>query len=298
MISQELATVVFGLASALSWGAGDFSGGLATKRAPVFTVLAIGHGFGLLLLIGVALLWGEVFPVVADLAWGFAAGLSGAIGLAALYQALAIGRMGLVAPVSSVIGAALPVLFNALTEGLPAGLTLAGFGLALLGIWLVAGVGGAAGGRAGLGLAVLAGCGFGVLFILLDRVSEGAVFWPLAAARFGSFALVMLIIFMRRSYQNREPTTESQSTAPSSQLLALGSPALIPVLLAGALDVAGNVFFVLSSQSGRLDIAAILSSMYPASTVLLAALLLGERVTRPQLAGIGAVLTAIVLITR
>jgi uncharacterized membrane protein len=298
MIGQDIAAVVFGLASALAWGAGDFSGGLATKRAPVFTVLAIGHGFGLLMLIGVALLWGESFPAIADLAWGLAAGLSGVIGLSSLYQALAIGRMGLVAPVSSVLAAALPVLFGTLIEGRPGALTLAGFGLALLGIWLVAGVGGAAGGRAGLGLAVLAGCGFGVLFILLDRVSEGAVFWPLVAARCGSFALVMLIVVMRRSYQNQEPRTENHSAILGSQFSILGSQVLLPVLLAGALDVAGNVFFVLATQSGRLDIAAILSSMYPASTVILAALLLGERVTRPQLAGIGAVLTAIVLITR
>jgi drug/metabolite transporter (DMT)-like permease len=302
MIGQDIAAVVFGLASALSWGAGDFSGGLATKRAPVFTVLAIGHGFGLLLLVGVALLWGESLPATSDLAWGLAAGLSGAIGLAALYQALAIGRMGLVAPVSSVLTAALPVLFGALLEGLPGALTLAGFGLALLGIWLVAGIGGAASGRAGLGLAVLAGCGFGVLFILLDRVSEGAVFWPLVAARCGSFVLVMLIIFIRRSYQNHGPprgySNENQPSAPGSRLLALSSSVLLAVLLAGALDVAGNVFFVLATQSGRLDIAAIFSSMYPATTVLLAALLLGERVTRPQVFGIGAVLTAIVLITR
>jgi drug/metabolite transporter (DMT)-like permease len=298
VIGQDIAAVVFGLTSALAWGAGDFSGGLATKRAPVFTVLAIGHGFGLLLLIGVALLWSEAFPGTTDLAWGLAAGLSGAIGLASLYQALAIGRMGLVAPVSSVVGAALPVLFGALIEGLPGALTIAGFGLALLGIWLVAGVGGATGGRAGLGLAVLAGCGFGVLFILLDRVSEGAVFWPLAAARCGSFALVLLILFIRRGFHNQEPRTENQPSAPSSRFSVLGSPVLIAMLLAGALDVAGNVFFVLATQSGRLDIAAIFSSMYPAATVLLAALLLGERVSRPQLAGIGAVLAAVVLITR
>jgi drug/metabolite transporter (DMT)-like permease len=298
MIGQDIAAIVFGLVSALSWGAGDFSGGLATKRAPVFIVLTIGHGFGLLLLIGVALVWGESVPAVVDLAWGLSAGLSGAVGLAALYRALAIGRMGLVAPVSSVIGAALPVLFSALLEGLPGALTLAGFGLALLGIWLVAGVGGAAGGRAGLRLALLAGCGFGVLFILLDRVAEGAVFWPLAAARCGSFALVTLILLIRRTYQNQEPRTENHPTVLGARFSVLSSPVLIPVLLAGALDVAGNVFFVLAAQSGRLDIAAILSSMYPAATVLLAALLLSERVTRPQLAGIGAVLAAIMLITR
>src|SRR5262245_30181797 len=298
MIGSQVAAVIFGLASALSWGAGDFSGGLATKRVPVFVVLAIGHGFGLLLLIVVALLWREAFPAIADLAWGFAAGLSGAIGLAALYQALAIGRMGLVAPVSSVIGVALPVLFGALTEGLPGALTLAGFGLALVGIWLVVGVGGTTTGRAGLGLAVLAGLGFGVLFVLLDRTSKGAVFWPLAAARCGSFVLVLLIIFVRRVYRSQELKADNPTAELESPLATRDLRALLPVLLAGALDVAGNVFFLLSAQSGRLDIAAILSSMYPASTVLFAALLLGERVTRPQLAGIGAVLAAIALITR
>jgi drug/metabolite transporter (DMT)-like permease len=280
VIGQDIAAVAFGLASALSWGAGDFSGGLATKRTPVLTVLAIGHFVGLLLLIGLALLWGEALPANADLAWGLAAGMAGVVGIAALYRALAIGRMGLVAPVSAVITAALPTLFGMITEGLPSALTLGGFGLALLGVWLVAGAGGAEGGRAGLGLALLAGCGFGVFFVLVDRAGASAVFWPLAAARCGSLVLVLPFALARR-----------QLARPELRLLAT-------VLLAGALDVAGNAFFVLATQSGRLDIAAILSSMYPASTVLLAALLLGERITRPQVAGIGAVLAAIVLIAR
>jgi drug/metabolite transporter (DMT)-like permease len=244
------------------------------------TVLAIGHFVGLLLLIGLALLWGEALPANADLAWGLAAGMAGVVGIAALYRALAIGRMGLVAPVSAVITAALPTLFGMITEGLPSALTLGGFGLALLGVWLVAGAGGAEGGRAGLGLALLAGCGFGVFFVLVDRAGASAVFWPLAAARCGSLVLVLPFALARR-----------QLARPELRLLAT-------VLLAGALDVAGNAFFVLATQSGRLDIAAILSSMYPASTVLLAALLLGERITRPQVAGIGAVLAAIVLIAR
>src|SRR5215212_2261349 len=130
---------MFGLASALSWGAGDFSGGVAAKRAPVFGVLAIGHAAGLLLLIGLALLWGEPLPSAADLGWGLVAGLAGAVGLASLYRALAIGQMGIVAPLSAVLTAALPALFGVLTEGLPGALKLVGFVLALLGIWLVAG---------------------------------------------------------------------------------------------------------------------------------------------------------------
>lgn len=278
MLGGEFAAVTFGLASALTWGAGDFSGGLATKRAPVFGVLAIGHGFGLLLLIGLALLWGEAMPAATDIAWGLAAGLCGMVGLAALYRALAVGRMGIVAPVSAVLTAAIPALFGVATEGLPGVPALLGFGLALLGVWLLAGAGTAAGGRSGLGLALLAGCGFGSFFILLDRAGANAVFWPLAAARCGSLVVVLPIALAQ---------CQLGQFVPRSLGLAL---------LAGLLDVAGNAFFVLATQAGRLDIAAILSSMYPASTVLLASLLLRERVTRAQMAGVVVVLVSIALI--
>src|SRR3954447_9261485 len=156
MLGGNLTAVVFGLASALCWGAGDFSGGLATKRAPVFAVLAIGQAGGLLLLIVLALVWGEPLPSTTDLGWGLAAGLAGAVGLASLYRALAIGQMGMVAPLSAVLTAALPALFGVLTEGLPGALKLVGFVLALVGIWLVAGTDTSAGSRDGRGLAVLA----------------------------------------------------------------------------------------------------------------------------------------------
>src|SRR5215207_8998997 len=155
MLGGNLAAVVFGLASALCWGAGDFSGGLATKRAPVFGVLVIGQAGGLLLLLGLALAWGEPVPSATDLGWGLAAGLAGAVGLASLYHALAVGQMGIVAPLSAVLTAALPALFGAVVEGLPGALKLGGFGLALLAIWLVAGTGRSAGSRDGLGLALL-----------------------------------------------------------------------------------------------------------------------------------------------
>jgi drug/metabolite transporter (DMT)-like permease len=278
VLGSELAAVTFGLVSALSWGAGDFSGGLATKRAPVFGVLAIGHGFGLAMLLGLALLWGEPTPAVVEFAWGLAAGLCGMIGLAALYRALAVGQMSIVAPVSAVLTAVIPALFGAATEGLPGALTLAGFGLALLGVWLIAGAGAQADGRGGLALALLSGFGFGAFFILVHRAGASAVFWPLVAARCGSLAVVLPIAFGRR------------------QIGRLTRRALSLALLSGALDVAGNVFFVLAAQAGRLDVAAILSSMYPASTVLLASALLGERVTRAQAAGIVVVLAAIALI--
>ena len=141
------------------------------------------------LLIGLALLWGERLPPVADLLWGVAAGLAGVIGLVALYRGLAIGRMGIVAPVSAVLTASLPALFGVLTEGMPGASKLVGFALALLGIWLVAGTGGLGGARDGLGLALLAGCGFGVFVhpgaSRQGRARSSGRLLPRALARWG-----------------------------------------------------------------------------------------------------------------
>jgi drug/metabolite transporter (DMT)-like permease len=276
-MSSSAAAVILGLASAASWGAGDFAGGLASKRSPVLGVLVLGQGTGVTLIVATALLLGEVFPAPATVAWSVAAGASGAVGLAALYRALAVGRMAVVAPVSAVLSATIPVVWSALNEGVPPSSKLAGFVVALAGIWLIARVG-ATNGREGLALAVLAGCGFGAFLVLMDRGAQGGTFWPLAAARATSLALALAA-----AVASRRPWAPARSAAP------LG-------LLSGALDAGGNAFFILATQVGRLDVAAVLSSMYPASTVLLAAALLRERVGWAQGAGIVAVLAAIALI--
>ncbi len=277
-MSSSLAAVVLGLASAASWGAGDFTGGIASKRAPVVGVLVLGQSAGVTLIIAAALLLRESAPAPATLAWSVAAGAAGAVGLAALYRALAVGRMAVVAPVSAVLSASIPVVSGALAEGMPAGSKLAGFVLALAGIWLIARAGPPGGGTEGLALALVAGCGFGAYLVLMDRGAEGGTFWPLAAARGTSFALAGVVAAARR-----------RPWAPPRLAVPL-------VLLSGVLDAGGNAFFVLATQAGRLDVAAVLSSMYPASTVALAAGLLRERITRPQSAGIVAVLGAIALI--
>jgi drug/metabolite transporter (DMT)-like permease len=282
-VQADLAAVLLGLASAISWGAGDFSGGLASRRAPLLGVLAVGQGAGTLLVAALAIATREPAPAPGTVAWAVAAGASGAVGLAALYRGLAVGRMAIVAPVSAVLSAAIPVAFGALGEGIPPGAKVAGFALALAGIWLVASAGepggpGPAGARGGLGLALVAGAGFGGFLVLMDRGAEGGTFWPLAAARATSFALALGVAVARR-----------RRWVPAREAWPL-------VLLSGALDAGGNACFVLAAQAGRLDVAAVLSSMYPASTVALAALLLGERVSRRQGAGIAAVLGAIALI--
>jgi drug/metabolite transporter (DMT)-like permease len=271
--------VLFGLLSAASWGGGDFCGGLATRRASVLRVLPVSALGGVLPLLALALLSGEAFlgAGVGPLWWGAAAGLFGTLGLAALYRGLAVGRAAIVAPISAVLAAALPALWGATTEGLPGPLRLAGFALALVGVWLIAQAGEDARGAGGLALALLAGCGFGGFFILIDRAGEGGTYWPLLAAR---------------------GVTLAASLTAGLLLRPAGSvrPALPIALLSGALDAGGNAFFVLAGQAGRLDVAAVLSSLYPATTVLLSRLVLGERIAPRQAAGIVAVLGAIALI--
>ncbi|TMB75279.1 MAG: DMT family transporter, partial [Chloroflexi bacterium] len=234
---------------------------------------------GLVLLIALALAWSEPFPSALDMAWGGAAGLAGAVGLVSFYQALAVGRMGINAPVTAVLAAALPVLFSVFFQGLPGLLQVAGFTLALIAVWLISRPERARGRPEGVGLALLAGLGFGSFFILISRASSTAIFWPLAAARLASFLFMLSLLLIRR-----------QDLLPKLSAFPL-------VLLAGTLDVAGNAFFVLATHSGRLAVAAILSSLYPAATVLLAGIILRERVTRLQAIGIFIALIAIPLIS-
>lgn len=273
------ATVAFGLAASLCWGSGDFSGGLASRRANVTTVVVAAYTVGFFLLVGLALITREPFPQPMDLLWGALAGIAGVLGLLAFYSALATGKMGLAAPVSAMLTATLPVAFSAFITGLPSPLQLGGFALALLAIGLISRPDGTEGSLRGIGLALIAGLGFGCFFILISRVSPGAIFWPLAAARFVSVALLLLALRLRR-----------QEVLPGKAVAPL-------IALTGVLDAVGNAFFVLAAHSGRLDIAAILSSLYPAATVLLAAIVLRERIQRIQATGVVLALLAIPLIS-
>ena len=182
------------LGAAAVWGGGDFAGGIATKRANVFRVVAGAHACGLLLMLLLAWLTREPFPPSPSLQWGVIAGISGAFGIAALYKALAIGRMGIVAPVASVITGILPVLVGIRTEGMPDRLQLAGFALALVSIWLVARPDGEIDSHRGLGLAVLAGVLFGLFLVAGKQAGHHGVFWPLVAARTASTLLMLTIV--------------------------------------------------------------------------------------------------------
>ena len=276
--SQALA-VAFGLASAASWGSGDFSGGLATRRSNVYGVVILSQLVGAVFLVALAFLLEKSGTGTQNLWLGALAGIAGVIGLVALYRGLASGRMGVVAPLTAVVTAALPVLVSLITEGLPAPLQLVGFGIALVAVWLLSGAGGGASRRTrDVGLALVAGLGFGLFFILIGRVSHSAILWPLVAARVASIGFLFSFA-----------TLAGQWEAPARGRLPL-------IALAGVLDTGGNAFFALATQAGRLDIAAVLASLYPAATVLLAWLILKEHLLRRQWLGIVAALVALAFI--
>ena len=267
------------LLAAASWGGGDFSGGLAAKRASVFRVVAVAHACGLLAMLAMVWLTSEAVPPRVDLLWGAFAGFAGAFGIAALYKALAIGRMGVVAPVASVVTGVLPVLFSLQMEGMPDRIQLFGFTLALVSIWLVARPNNLADSRRGLGLAVLAGVMFGLFLVAGRQAGHHGVFWPLVLARCASIVLMVTIV----AIVPRDPR-------PLRTVIW-------PVVLSGLLDSAGNALFIAATRHGRLDVAAVLSSLYPASTVILARVLLKERMSIMQVAGIVGALVSVALIS-
>lgn len=280
MISPEFLAVTYGLSSALTWGAGDFSGGVAAKRSNVLTVILFSQIVGAALLILLALCFAGGIPSSRHLLLGVSAGISGSFGLVALYRGLALSRMGIVAPISAVVTAIIPMAFGFFQEGLPQKTQLMGFLTALFSVWLISSSAGEAKRRANeCLLPVAAGVCFGLFFILIDRVSEEAILWPLVAARGGSICSMLTVFLVLR---------HKLETPVKSQRLFIVS--------AGIFDAGGNAFFALATQLGRLDTSAILSSLYPGATVMLAWLILKERLTRRQWFGVIAALFALVLI--
>lgn len=272
---------VLALASAVVYGAADFCGGLAARRSAVLAVVGVSQLAGLLaLLLLLPVLGGS--PTGSDVLWGTAAGLAGAAGLAVFYRALADGVMSVVAPVTAVCAATVPVGVGlALGESLqlPA---VVGIVLALLAVGLVSAERGRPSLRpdrqAGLGPALLAGTAFGLFFVLLDQPSEGSGLWPLVPARAASLLLVLVTAAISRSRPR------------------LGPGAVPLVVLAGVLDMAANALFLLAAREGPLAVAGVLASLYPVSTVVLAQGVLRERLHRSQAFGMVTAIAAVVLI--
>ena len=270
--------VVLAMAAVLAWGWSDFIGGYATRRANAFFFTAIVHTSGVLLMGTLALSAQAPFPRTSSLLWSLAAGVLGGAALAIFYRALSLGNMGLTTPVAAVVGAALPTLFSMGTEGFPGTLPLAGFLLAGLGVWLISRSEDQSGRPAGLGQAVLAGIGFAGFYICVRQAGDASALWIAALSRLASFVTTATVVLAGR------------------QMQAIGGRSVALAVTAGILDVSGTLVFVQASQGGRLDSAVVLSSLYPAVTVLLARLILKEHFTRSKAVGIVAALVAVVLI--
>lgn len=271
--------ILFGLLSALTWGAGDFNGGLAVKRSNPYGVVAVAHTISLGLLLLLIAIIREPIPPLRDWLWGGAAGLTGGIGLLLLYRSLAEGRMSVAAPVSALLAAAIPVVVGILQDGNPGALVLLGFLLALAAVWLVSGGEGLRVRFEDLRQPLVAGIAFGAFFIFLERASQNSLWWSLVAIRIVSVSSLLSYAILTR--QPWLPKRES----------------LVPILLSSVLDTFGNASYAMAARLGRLDVAAVLGSLYPGATVLLAWVFLKERITRVQAIGILLALGAIVLLT-
>lgn len=266
---------LYALISALVYGVGDFSAGLASRHNPAIRVVALTHPLGLLAYAALALATHERLPPAPQL---WLAALTGVIGMAAVvlfFRALALGPMGVVSVSSAAVGAVVPVVAGLIAGETLTGGRLLGMALILTGI-VVFSVAPSHGGRGGLPLAVIAGLGFGLFFVLLAHATGkgdgGAVFWPLAVARLAS-SLVAVPLAARQG-----------GLRPKAPLLILGS---VPG------DVLGNLFFTLAARTGPLAVAGLLTNLYPVFTALMAAVFLRERLRRYQWLGAGVILAGL-----
>jgi len=278
-----LISILLGLTSAVSWGAGDFTGGLAARKTGAYRAVFYGEVIGLALLFMAVLASPQPAPDFNSILLSTAAGALGTVGLMLLYTAMAQGRMSIAAPVSALLAAALPVLVGMVRDGFPGYLVLLGFGFALAAIWLIShgedGVKDILTHLSDLRLPLFAGVGFGLYFVLMNAATRETTFWPMVYSRgAGTLAMALFIVSRRDSFVT----------------VRAAWPAMI---LNGILDVGGNFFYVLAGQTGRLDISAVLSSLFPGSTVILAWIILKERLTRTQWLGILCALIAIILFT-
>jgi drug/metabolite transporter (DMT)-like permease len=268
------------LGASLTWGVGDFLAGLRSRSLPVLTVLVVSQAAGFLTIALVVAARGTGPPDARYLGYAVLAGLCGAAGLAALYRGLAVGDMSVVAPISAT-AAVVPVIAGLVSGERPSVLQGLGVALALAGVALTAHESGTGGGgpATGVGLALVAALSFGLVLVALGAASEGDALWGTLSMRSTSFStLVVAALLVRPGF-------------------ALRDGALPALVLIGILDVAGTMLFAVASTKSLLSLAAVLAQLYPVVTVLLARVVLGERISRHQQLGVVAVFAGVVLIT-
>lgn len=285
-------TFLFALFAAAAYGAADFLGGLASRRASIFAVIVVSQGLALLLAVAVSP-WFPGTPELEDIGWGALAGAAYAVGILLLYLGLARGTMSVVAPITGVSALSLPVAFGLFTGERPSPFALLGIGLSVVAIVLTSrsqapqsapspseGPSPGSGARSIVAIALGAGLGMGLFFIFLSRAGKDAGFLPLCATR-----LVAVVGYLGVALGARHP-------------LGLSGSSLRLSLSGGLLDVTANALYFLSLREGLLSLSATLTSLYPATTVLLARLFLREKIGPLQKLGLSLAAAAAVLIAQ
>ena len=278
-------SVLYGIASALSWGVADFAGGLASRKLSVYLVVFYGNILGLLALVFAVTLYPETIPVPTSIMFAGLAGILGSISLLILFYSMTCGQMSVAAPVSALFAAVLPIVVGIFLQGLPGQLQFVGFGFALLAVWLIS-----LGDTklpfhfdrlSNLRLPVLAGIGFGCYFIVMHYATNGStsVIWLMISSYVTGTLVTFFFVKIRRE-------------TFSVQRVAMGA-----VLVHVGFNIGGNFFYLQALKSGRLDISSALSSLYPGGTVILAWLILKERIFIRQWFGIISALIAIIFFT-
>ncbi|WP_263411559.1 EamA family transporter [Terriglobus tenax] len=294
---------VLGLLAAIFWGGGDFCGGMASKHSggtvpAALRVVLLSHTISMTAVCLIAWALGDPIPSTTAILWGMVAGVANGLALAIFYVSLSSGAMGAAAAISGLLAAALPAIISAFTEGSSGWRRYLGFAIAALAIWLIAGTEGEhelaeaahAHAKRTTWLALASGLGFGIFFTAIKYAGEGStgVLLPMATTRIGSLATCAITLAILSAASRRgEPASEHALTRRSVYWILGGC----------VVDTSGNLFYIAATQHGRLDVAAVLGSLYPASTIILASRILKERTTVRQNLGFAIAVAAAVLIT-
>jgi drug/metabolite transporter (DMT)-like permease len=278
----QFAPAVYSVTAVFLWGASDFAGGCGARRANTFVLTAFSHVCAFALMLPLAFFDHGDFPNRASILWALAAGAIGGFSIAIFYRALASGHMGLAAPMGALLGAAIPTLVTITLEGAPSRWSIFGFALAILAIWLISRPEGSGqddptGHPKGVVAAALSGVGFAGFYLCIHQAT-GSPTWVAAISRIGSFAATAIAVVATRAPLKLDGTAAAQGA------------------FAGWLDIIACALFVFASEHGRLDEAVVITSLYPAVTVVLARLILKEHFSRWRIIGLMAALAAVPLI--
>lgn len=278
----QFGPAAYSVTAVFLWGTSDFAGGYGARRANTFVLTAFSHLCAFALMLAIALTQHGPFPNAASIFWAVAAGAIGGFSIAIFYRALATGHMGLAAPIGALLGAAIPTLVDIALEGAPSRWSILGFTLAIVAIWLISrpegpGENDEAGHPKGVAAAALSGVGFAGFYLCIHQAT-GSPTWVAAISRIGSFTATAVAVLATRAPLELDRT-----------------PAVLAAF-AGWLDIVACALFIFASEHGRLDEAVVITSLYPAVTVLLARIVLKEHFSRWKFVGLLAALAAVPLI--